>query len=577
MKSFIKKILFGFIATLAVWLGASGQVLFAAGEAAVDGNGSGATEGAEKPANTATDPGVQSVTNGQQAAPDLYETDLEQAILVLDPMGTAGLTIIETGAQSRKVEDQEFEFYSVGPRVIRTTTTAMNTSTDILADRILLPVADKGFAAKDDTIRVVGFPGNDGKDLMLIVIDRDTSTGKLACYCKNGTAKSGGVYTATSTFIIDSSNPIPAGTTVVRMAKSCSESKAQTSRANAFPSSEKGYVQNFMLQIEQTEFDRMTKKRVSWDFDDIVDWNMRDYKVVKELTYLFSVGGLDRHLSNDNEDNYTMTGIWWQTGRNLEIGHIATDGSGNTLWEEGPNGETAVLGSTLKYTVTTTDDTSYTLADGTTSVTATSYYYAIDDTNHIAEPAVAKVEINGSDLVRFNKQAFIGNGGSQIKYLIAGANVVEAFDNIKGKQYENKDIVTEDNLIVQNFKTSFGTIKLVYDKLFDVCGMANAALMLDKQYLRKVEFKSMSKTDLDLKKSGQRNSHGVVLQEVNAVYLQYADAHAQVWLAGRTEVYDYVVAGKYDTVAMKTSKNVPGRTENVPGGHKPNDQNKYQA
>lgn len=518
MKKFFEKFLYGIAATIALWLGASGQVLMAAGTVAIDGGDSNVSgvDGAVKPENKAVvDGGAASVTSGQQNAPELYETDLEQAILVLDPMGTAGLTIIETDAQSRKIDDQEFEFYSIGPRKVRATTSGSVTA---YADRIVLPVSDAGFAGKDDTIRVVGVTGNDGRDLMLIVIDRDVNSGSLVCYAKNGWGTNG--------FVTNTEHTIATGTTLVRMAKSCSESKAQTSRAHSYPTSEKGCVQNFMLQIEQTEFDRMTKKRVSWDFDDIVDWNMRDYKVVKELTYMFSVGGLDRHLSNEGEDNYTMLGLWWQAGRELEIGHIVLDASGNVVWEDDKDGnQPTLVGETYKY------------ADGT--------------------DAVEKVEIDGKDLVRFNKAAFIGNGGSQVKYLIAGANVVEAFDNIKGKQYENKDIVTENNLTIQNFKTSFGTIKLVYDKLFDICGMANAAFMLDKQYLRKVEFQSMTKTQLKLKESGQRNSHGVVLQEVNAVYLQYADAHAQVWLAGRKDVYDYETAGKYDTDAQTHATNHP--------------------
>ncbi len=566
MKNLFYKIFVSLVAMFAVALGGGGNVLMAAGAATSDENGSGAAEGASAPENKATDPGAASVTTGQQAAPDLYETDLEQAILVLDPMGTAGLNLIETGVQSRQVHSQEFEFYSVGPRLVRTTTTGLVTN---LADRVLVPVSDSGFASKNDTIRVVGVSGQDKsgntdtKDLMLIVIDRDVTTGNLVCYAKNG--YHGGFNLGGSTGANVTVNYIPTGSTLIRMSKSCSEAAAQTSRATAYPASEKGYCQNFMLQIEQTEFDKLTEKRVAWNFNDIVDWNMRNYKIEKELTYLFSVGGLDRHVSNDREDNYTMTGIWYQAGRNLEIGHIVLDDNGAVVYDTDASGEEA-----LPFIVTTSGGTTtYTMGDHTFAenpgLVANAYYY-YNGGNPI--PAVAKVEINGSDLVKFNKLAFVGNGGSQVKHLLAGCNVVEAFDNIKGKQFENKDIVTEDNLIVQNFKTSFGTIKLIYDKLFDVCGMANAALMIDKQYLRKVWFKSLSQTKMDFRASGQRNSTGVILQEVNAVYLQYADAHAQVWLAGRTDVYDYIVAGKYDAVATTDATSSVRGTGSFPGGHK---------
>lgn len=518
-KSFFKSFLKGILLTIAVMLGAGGQVLMAVGgTVAADGGQPGES-------NKATDEGVASVTKGQQIAPDLYETDLETAITELDPMGTAFLSAI-SGAQSRTIHSQEFEFYSIGPRVIRTETTAAYT-TEASTTRATITVADNGFCTKDDTIRVVGVAGSDGDDLMLIVIGKEQNTGKPIVYAKNG---------------VNGTNQVPSipnGTTLIRMGKSCSESKAQTARVNSVPSSEKGCVQNFMLQIEQTEFDRITDKRVSWDFDDIVDWNMRDYKVTKELTYLFGVGGLDRHENNDFENNYTMRGAWWQAGRDIEIGHVVTDASGN------------VLDVTGAVCYAATSATKLSGQSGTYTGLVTGDYYVLGGST--PKRTAPKVEIDGTDLVAFTKSAFLGNGGSQTKYLFAGANVIEAFDNIKGKQYDTKDIVNENNLTIQNFKSSFGTIKLVYDKLFDVCGMANAAFMLDKAYLRKVDFVTLKRTELKLKESGQRNSNGVVLQEVNAIYLQYADAHARVWLKGCADLYDYNVAGKYDAVVQSTA------------------------
>lgn len=534
----MKKNLFGkfftqIVMTLALWLGASGAVMMAAGTLATDSGSSGESSDPNSGMNAGVqgdngrgDGGSASVTDGQQNNPDLYETDLEQTIYKLDPYNTVLLTLMGD-SKSRKINSQEFEFYSVGPRILRSTVVG-----EVVAgtDRHIIKFADKGFCGKDDTLRFVGIHGYDYKtgaetvaDLMCIVVDKDT-TGAVAIYPKNGVDAHAGGFEMPE---------IPEGTVVIRMGKSCSESKAQTARANAAPSSEKGCVQNFMLQIEQTEFDRMTDKRVPWSFDDIVDWNMRDYKITKELTYWFGVGGLDRHPANYMENNYTMQGIWWQAGRDLEIGHVVTDEQGNVVYEIGADGSQATLqGGTYKY-----DDGSI---------------------------AIAKVEIDGTDLVRFSKAAFIGNGGSQTKNLIAGANVVEAFDNIKGKQYEHKDIVTENDLTVQNFKTSFGVIKLTYNKLFDICGMANAGFLLDKPYLRSVEFMSLNKTVLKLKETGQRNSHGVVLQEVNAVYLQYADCHARVWLADRVDLYDFTVAAKYDHANQRTVS--PSKNEPYKGG-----------
>lgn len=550
MKKYFKTLLLSLFSMLALALGANGSVLMASGTLSTDSGSSGEATDQNSGMNTGQqgengrfDGGMASVTDGQQKSPEQYETDLETTILKLDPYNTVLLTLM-SDAKSRKINSQEFEFASVGPRIIRSTVKTAVTAGSSSVDRQIVEFTDKGFCMKDDTIRFVGIPGYDKNgnatsvDLMCIVVDKD-GAGKVSVYAKNGPGMS------TNNFYLPA---IPAGTTVIRMGKSCSETKAQTSRANAAPTTEKGCVQNFMLQIEQSTFDKMTDKRVPWDFDDIVDWNMRDYKITKELSYWFSVGGLDRHEANGFENNYTMQGIWWQAGRDLEIGHYLLDENGGLTYEDSD-----LYGSPLKATSATKLDGSALTFSG---LTTGQYYFITDSSTPTAALAStispAKVEIDGKDLVRFSKSAFIGNGGSQTKYLLAGANIVEAFDNIKGRQYENKDIVTEKDLTIRNFKTSFGIIRLTYQKLFDICGMANAAFLLDKPYLRGVSFQSLNRTVLKLKETGQRNAHGVVLQEVNAVYLQYADCHARVWLCGRTDVYDFNIASKYDTENQRT-------------------------
>ena len=550
MKKYFKTLMMSFFTMLALALGANGSVLMAAGTLSTDSGSSGEASDANSGMNTGVqgengrfDGGMASVTDGQQKSPEQYETDLEKKILKLDPYNTVLLTLMGD-AKTRSIKSQEFEFASVGPRIIRSTVKTQVSAGSSSVDRQVVEFNDKGFCMKDDTLRFVGVPGYDKNgnatsvDLMCIVVDKD-GAGKVSVYAKNGPGR------ATNNFYLPQ---IPAGTTVIRMGKSCSETKAQTSRANAAPTTEIGCVQNFMLQIEQSTFDKMTDKRVPWDFDDIVDWNMRDYKITKELTYWFGVGGLDRHEANGYENNYTMQGIWWMAGRDLEIGHYLLDSDGLLTYEDSD-----LYGTALKATSATKLDGSALTFSG---LTTGQYYFITDSTTPTAALAStiapAKVEIDGKDLVRFSKAAFIGNGGSQTKYLLAGANVVEAFDNIKGRQYENKDIVTENDLTIRNFKTSFGIIRLTYQKLFDICGMANAAFLLDKPYLRGVSFQSLNRTVLKLKETGQRNAHGVVLQEVNAVYLQYADCHARVWLCGRTDLYDFNIASKYDTENQKT-------------------------
>ena len=140
-KNLFRKFFLGIVLLLASWLGAGGNVMMAAGTVATDSNGTDQNNTGASAQNGAADGGAASVTQGQQINPELYETDLEKVINDLDPMGTTWLSIVQD-VQARKINSQEFEFYSIGPRIIRTTTDGTVTAG---TDRAMLKVADPGF------------------------------------------------------------------------------------------------------------------------------------------------------------------------------------------------------------------------------------------------------------------------------------------------------------------------------------------------------------------------------------------------------------------------------------------------
>lgn len=488
-------------AMVALAMGATGDSLMAAGLAAGDGQGDGdATAGSVQTPNGGADGGAATVTGGQEATgggeSDLYERAIDEVVLKIDPMSTP-LLQISSYATSSEIDAQEFEYWSAGPRINRTVLPEKITAATVNgADRFKLKISDKGFCTKDDTIRVVGKKGwaagssaeqPDGQeDLVLFVINVDEETGYPVCCTVNG--KKTGVRGAQSFGL---PYDLEEGTVLIRMGKSCGELDAQTGRFHSYPEPEIQYTQNFMFQVEQSTFEKISKKKVRWDFSDIEEAGIRDMKIAQENTYLFGVKRKIRHPNKENLNQYFTGGLWWQAGKDLTIGHQIQE-----------NGKTVTV-------------------------------------------------INDDDLVSFARKMFVGSAGNKRKVMLCGSAMLEKFGQIRSDRFRLKETVDIWDLTFSRFHTDFGDVLVIYDEQLDINGMSAYGFCIDPEYIKKKVFLSMQRNILDLKKSGQRNSESVVVQEVAGCYLQYADAHARVQLAGNDGKFDWQTAAAFDFYAAK--------------------------
>lgn len=507
MKKFFSTLV-ALIATFAALaMGASGDALMAVGMTAGDsGAASNATSGNVQTENGGSDGGTMSVSQGQVIAGEggdgLYIRDVDEAVLKINPMSTP-LLQISSYASSAEIDSQEFEYWSVGPRVTHTTlTAAVSAAANASADRFEITVADKGFVTKDDTIRVVGIKGyevdgtqgSNTPDLVLYVVNVNEQTGNPVVAVVNGTKAKG----------FGAPVQLPSGTHLIRMGKSCGEMDAQTGRFHNYPEPEIQYTQNFMFQVEQSTFDKMTAKKVKWDFNDIEEAGIRDMKIAQENTYLFGAKRKIRHSAKENNNQYFTGGLWWMAGKDIEIGHqISTEKE----------------------------------ADGVTN----------------------KAIITDDDLVSFAREVFVGSAGNKKKVMLCGSTMLERFGQIRSDRFRLKETVDVWNLTFSRFHTDFGDILVIYDEQFDMNGMSRYGFCIDPEYIKKKVFLSLKRTVLELIKSGQRNSSAVVLQEVAGVYLQNADAHARVRLAGTVVgTYDWDTAAKFDYYKATTA--IPQRS-----------------
>lgn len=458
------------LSVLAVVIGASSGVYMAAASDLPDAGKS--NSGAE---GTGGAGGIMTESQGRADGDgNFYLSDVDKRIVKIRPMATP-IDQISRYAKSSSCKSFEVKYYSVGTRPISCKTSQAVTKQTTGAS-ITLPVDDANMFTLDDTIRVVGVKGvyddkgvayptdsDNVPDLVLCVCGKSTDTNMPTVYAVNGNKDTSTGY---STLV----PAIPQGTTLVRMGKACGELDVQTGRFNNIPMPETQYCQNFMIQVEQSTFDKIAAKEVNWSFSDIEEDGIYDMRLSQENTFLFGVKNVIKHVAKDGMNTWFTGGIWYMAGKDIEVGE----------WDS---------------------------AHGCAVIT--------DD-----------------NLVDITKQLFVGTGiGNKRKILFCGSDMLSAFSKIKSDKFRLKDTVEVWNLKFKSWDTDFGEVLTIHHELFDANGMSDYGFAMDPEYLSKRTHISWARNVLDLKKAGIRATDAVVIQEVACLYLRYAKAHARMRLA----------------------------------------------
>lgn len=457
------------LVVLAVVTGAADGVMMAVASDLPDAGktvgGSDSTGGAD---------GISTESAGREYGDsEYYMSDVDKRIVKIRPMATP-IDQISRYAKSSKSDSFEVKYYSVGTREITCTTNA-DVAAMTSGASVALPVDDVNMFTLDDTIRVLGVKAKtspDGKeyaaddalvpDLVLCVCGKDPSSSMPAVYAVNGSKDSSGYPILVPA--------IPAGTTLVRMGKACGELDVQTGRFNNIPMPETQYCQNFMIQVEQSTFDKIAAKEVNWGFSDIEEDGVYDMRLAMENTYLFGVKQQIKHVTKDGALTWFTGGIWYMAGKDIEVGEWDTEKGCAVISDE--------------------------------------------------------------NLVDITKDLFVGTGiGNKRKILFCGSDMLSAFSKIKSDKFRLKDTVEIWNLKFKSWDTDFGEVLTIHHELFDKNGMSDCGFAMDPEYLSKKTHVSWARNVLDLKSAGIRNTDAVVIQEVSCLYLRYAKAHARMRLA----------------------------------------------
>ena len=460
---------------IALVTGAHSGVLMAAASALPDAGKTNSGEGGVD----STPEGIATETQGRaDGDPEMYTKDIDKRIVKIRPMATP-IDQISRYAKAQPSDSFEVKYYSVGTRPISCKTND-DVSAQASGSSVSLPVSDANMFTLDDTIRVVGIKGvydesgtaydqddENTPDLVLCVCGRDSSTSMPVVYAVNGALDGNSKPTYVPA--------IPSGTTLVRMGKACGELDVQTGRFNNIPTAEVQYCQNFMVQVEQSTFDKIAAKEVDWSFSDIEEDGIYDMRLAQENTFLWGVKNCIHHTTKNGMATWFTGGIWYMAGKDIEVGE----------WD-----------FQKKCAV-----------------------------------------ISDENLVDITKDLFVGTGiGNKRKILFCGSDMLSAFSKIKSDKFRLKDTVEVWNLKFKSWDTDFGEVLTIHHELFDANGMSDCGFALDPEYLTKKTHVSWSRNILDLKKAGIRNTDAVVIQEVACLYLRYAKAHARMRLASQPVV-----------------------------------------
>ena len=431
----------------------------------------GVTHGGE---HTSGADGIATETQGREDDPELYTKHIDKLITKIRPMATP-VDQISRYAKSSQSDSFEVKYYSVGTRPV-SCQLASGVTKQASGASVVLPVDDANMFTLDDTIRVPGVkakynekgvaydPADENiPDLVLCVCGRDNNTNMPVVYAVNGDIDP----TTNQTIYVPA---LSEGQTLVRMGKACGELDVQTGRFNNLPNAEIQYCQNFMIQIEQSTFDKIANKEVDWTFTDLEEDGIYDMRLSQENTYLWGAKNVIRHPAKDGMATWFTKGIWWMAGKDIEVGEWDND---------------------KKVTV-----------------------------------------ISDDNLVDITKDLFVGTGiGNKSKVLLCGSEMLSAFSKIKSDKFRLKETKEIWNLKFKSWDTDFGEVLTIHHELFDLNGMADCGFALDPDYLTKKVHVSWSRNILDLKSAGVRNTNAVVIQEVACIYLRYAKAHARMRLA----------------------------------------------
>lgn len=135
-------------------------------------------------------------------------------------------------------------------------------------------------------------------------------------------------------------------------------------------------------------------------------------------------------------------------------------------------------------------------------------------------------------LIDIAREAFTGNCGSKSKIFVCGSELMSLITKIECKRVRRgSDTRVKWGLTFSEIDTNFGSLYIIHSEVFDQCGHSFDGMVIDPDYLTKYVHIPFQTEQIDLRRSGQRNTSAVVITEASCLVLRYPEAHMRVILS----------------------------------------------
>lgn len=140
---------------------------------------------------------------------------------------------------------------------------------------------------------------------------------------------------------------------------------------------------------------------------------------------------------------------------------------------------------------------------------------------------IPKSEFNDEKIIDVMSEIFIGNSGSNTRYLYTGNTFATSLFKLPSIQkYQNvNDTVRKFEYDFRRIRMMNYTLLNVSHPLLDKMNMGNYALVMDRQYIQRRVFRSLKETQLMLEKTGAYDGRSTVWSEISSIVVKYPLTH----------------------------------------------------
>ncbi len=381
---------------------------------------------------------------------NLNIADVERKVLEYKSYKTPLISLIQKVGTS-PVESAVAKYYAVDSRGMSTNITS---ATAINSNETTLTVADSSIFTLRNTVVIPSVGGNkvsSGRELVGYVISKP-ATGKITLYLFNA---------APSLSESDITGE------VYRLGSAQSETAAQADVFGLLPESDYNYVQLFMEQIEESEFQKLMKKEADWGYGDLKRLAIEDFKMQRERTFLNGLRG---------EHTITING---KTEKIYTCGGILND----------------------------------------TNIPVISSFNLSD------------FESNPQNFIPIIKSAFTGNNGSKERYMFLGADFAESLEKANiakvSKNILSKEHEVINGITVTKFVSTFGVLRTLYYEHLDLLGKAKSSLIVDPNnlHIKDLKGQGFNIREIDKKKLGQSKVNAAVVEQTSTMLIKNKATH----------------------------------------------------